>query len=173
MDHAALREALAKGADPNSEAAMWSSLIDAAVSVSVFADDEKAFVEENKTDEIVSILIEYGGQVDPDKPESISALSIASMSGFTSIAQVLLEAGADPDWRPQGRRYSQPTPLWYAALHGYTELVQLLVDHGADLTITHRSTGTMGRPDTVTTPLEIAKEKGHSDVVAILRRAMH
>lgn len=171
MDHEALRHALRQGADPNGKAGMWSSLLRAAVSIPGLADDEKAFAEEKNTDEIVRILVEHGAHVDPEDPSHDSALFLASMNDLSSIVKILLEAGAEPDWRPD-KEHPSPTPLWMASLWGYPEAVQLLVEHGADPTITHRSTGSMGRPDTFTTPLEIAEEEGHHEVATILKRAM-
>ena len=52
----------------------------------------------------------------------------ASSRGYAEIVRLLIEAGADPDFRPEGGM----TPLMCAASRGYAEVVGLLLDAGAD-----------------------------------------
>lgn len=60
-----------------------------------------------------------------------TALTYAARDGFTDIAEVLIDAGADVNWIDG----EGVTPLILASFKGHVALTQLLLDHGADKTI--------------------------------------
>jgi uncharacterized protein len=60
-----------------------------------------------------------------------TALTYAARDGFTEIARLLIDAGAEVNWIDR----EGVTPLILASLKGHTEIVQLLLDHGADKTV--------------------------------------
>lgn len=71
----------------------------------------------------------------------------------SDLVQVLLERGADPN---------QDTPLIPAAYHGYTETVRLLLSHGVDPN---------QKVPGENTPLQDAKQYGHSEIGDMLQAA--
>lgn len=82
-----------------------------------------------------------------------TALTYAARDGFTGIARLLLDYGAEVNWIDG----EGVTPLILAAFKGHTELAQLLLDHGADPTIVdqwHR------------TALDYALRRGEADAIA-------
>lgn len=60
-----------------------------------------------------------------------TALTYAARDGFTDIACVLIDHGADVNWIDG----EGVTPLILASFKGHVDLVQLLLDHRADTTI--------------------------------------
>jgi len=72
------------------------------------------------------------------------------------MAQVLLDNGVDVNVTQTGGF----TPLHEAANHGNIEMVRLLIHHGANKT---------ARSDDGRTPLDIAQQGHHDDVVALLQ----
>ena len=72
------------------------------------------------------------------------------------VVALLLKYGADPNIKD---KYYSRTPLHYAARDGAVEVVKAMLEHGADPTI---------RDSKGKTPLDLAKEAGHDEVVQIL-----
>ncbi|NJN21863.1 MAG: ankyrin repeat domain-containing protein [Leptolyngbya sp. RL_3_1] len=60
-----------------------------------------------------------------------TALTYAARDGFTDIAELLIDYGAEVNW-VDGEGV---TPLILAAFKGHTELVALLLNHGADVNV--------------------------------------
>ncbi len=60
-----------------------------------------------------------------------TALTYAARDGFTEIARVLIDHGADVNWIDG----EGVTPLILASFKNHLELVQLLLSHGADTTV--------------------------------------
>lgn len=110
-------------------------------------------------EEIVAYLIERGADVNhvaKDK-NAFTALTGAIASGNGEVVKRLLEAGANPNHMYEGGVIS---PLIAAAAEGKADLVRLLIAHGAEVNVQ----STDGK-----TALDWAREKGHDDVVAVLR----
>ena len=102
--------------------------------IAVFTGDERAMKRHiRRIDDLDAIHEESGS----------TALSIASALGYTSIANMLLDAGADPD----ARNRDQSTPLHGAALMGNADIVERLLALGADSSI---------RSDTGTNAMDLA-----------------
>lgn len=78
------------------------------------------------------------------------------MMGSTSVAQVLLNHGADPSVT---ERSTGTTPLHDAARTGFLDTVRLLVLFLAD---------PQARDNTNCRPIDLARDYGHTDVVAFL-----
>ncbi len=80
--------------------------------------------------ERVQVFLSDGFPTDRMHPEyRISALTWATLVGDTASAQVLLNAGCDPDLRNQDSN----TPLHAAAFFGRSDIASLLIERGADI----------------------------------------
>ncbi|MFP4364222.1 MAG: ankyrin repeat domain-containing protein [Spirochaetia bacterium] len=112
-------------------------------------------VHEGK-EQAVGFLLENG--VSPDtlrKEDNWTPLMVAAGVGEVSIAQMLLQAGADPnkiDTRDIGALHT-------AAGDNDTELMQLLIDHGADVNLS---------VDVAFTPLHLAARDNRTEAVKLL-----
>ncbi len=108
---------------------------------------------------MVEFLLERGARVDvPARKDGMTALAEAAERGRADIAQVLIDAGADPDkWTKNG-----DTPMLIAARRGHAGVVEVLIAAGAYVNDTDRT----GR-----TPLMLAEERNHQQVTRLLRDA--
>ena len=110
---------------------------------------------------VIRILIEYNpayinaGDVDGYTPLIRASLRYILKDGF--VHQLLLEHGADINTQT---RFGG-TSLYYASYYGALEAVRVLLEHDADVEVKHNNTGK--------TALQIAAEKGHDEVVKLLR----
>ena len=77
--------------------------------------------------EVVSYLIQNVDDINGSTKDG-SPLMAAAVKGYNSIAQLLLDAGADPMIEDM----NNTTALHYAAMFKNHELAQLLLDAGAD-----------------------------------------
>lgn len=59
--------------------------------------------------------------------EGVTPLWLAAQGGYRDIAKLLLNYGADINFRGT----QDQTPLWTAAAHGHTEVISLLLEHNA------------------------------------------
>lgn len=78
------------------------------------------------------------------------------MMGSTSVAQILLDHGADPN---VADRSTRARPLHDAARSGFLDTVRLLVRFGADPD---------ARDQWDCRPVDLARDQGHTDVVAFM-----
>ncbi|XP_074256279.1 ankyrin repeat and SOCS box protein 3 isoform X1 [Saimiri boliviensis] len=69
--------------------------------------------------------------------EGFCALHLAASQGHWKIAQILLEAGADPD----GTTLEETTPLFLAVENGHIDVLRLLLQHGASVNGSHSMCG--------------------------------
>ncbi|KAJ6256405.1 hypothetical protein Dda_8905 [Drechslerella dactyloides] len=85
---------------------------------------------------------------------SLTPLQLAATCGRESIAKLLLDSGADKDYRTV---MDDVTPLLCAVWNGHSAVAKLLLDYGADVNASYGST-----------PLSTASEYGYSDLVSLL-----
>ena len=118
--------------------------------------------------ELVKPLIDNGADLNIKDSFGYTALMFAVREGNTEIVKLLLDNKADISGEinyqkevmyPEDYKNNE---LMSAAEKGYTEIVELLIDNGADLNTRSKS----GK-----TALDIAEQKGHQDIVDILRTA--
>ncbi|KAL8799699.1 MAG: hypothetical protein Q9182_005708 [Xanthomendoza sp. 2 TL-2023] len=85
-----------------------------------------------KHEEIVRLLIEAGADVNAFSKDGNTALNYACRYGSRSIAQLLLDGGADIEGRSDNHSHRR-TPLEEAVFEGHDSVVQLLLHRGAKL----------------------------------------
>jgi len=106
-------------------------------------------------EEIVSLLLNRGADVNSPGGEYGSALGTAAYMGSKVIVSLLLNRGADVN--SPGGEYG--SALGAAAFHGHTEIVSLLLDRGADVNSTGGEHGSA---------LGAAAFHGHTEIVSLL-----
>ena len=99
----------------------------------------------------------FGWSFEDFGSESNTALTYAARDGFTEIAQLLVDSGADINWIDG----EGVTPLILASFKDHIEIVQLLLDHGANGAITDQWNRTA---------LDYALRRGETDAIAQLLR---
>ena len=112
--------------------------------------------------EAVKLLVSRGALIDKEDRPGHTALVVASFFGHAPVVEFLIDKGADfakADW--QGWQ-----PLHYAALFGHESVVKLLLQRKADFTVK-----AIDGPDEGKTPLDLAKQKNHAGVAALLQAA--
>ncbi|XP_064325418.1 DNA-binding protein RFXANK isoform X2 [Phalacrocorax carbo] len=105
--------------------------------------------------ETVRHLLEWGADPHALAKERESALSLASMGGYTDIVIMLLERNVDIntyDW-------NGGTPLLYAVRGNHVKCVEALLARGADLTT---------EADSGYTPMDLAVALGHKKVQQVM-----
>lgn len=118
---------------------------------------------QNNNPELVRLLCEAGAKVNVYSNNS-TPLTRAATKGFVEVIRVLLKYGKDIDVEMRERGGWKATPLFYAAWEGCTEAVEVLCKAGADLNASCKCGITME------TPISIASERGHEDVVKVLKK---
>lgn len=103
----------------------------------------------------VKALLDRGAQVNGTNSFGRTALQVMMM-GSTSVAQLLLEHGANPN---VGDSSTGASPLHDAARTGFVDTVRLLVQHHAD---------PQARDKLNRLPVDLARQHGHGDVVDFL-----
>jgi len=84
-------------------------------------------------------------------------LHIAVKKGYTDIIRMLLDKGANPNAKENERG---KTPLHDAAKSGHKAVAELLISKGGDVN---------AKTEDGKTPMSLAKEKGYTEFIAILR----
>ncbi|XP_054031116.1 DNA-binding protein RFXANK [Dryobates pubescens] len=105
--------------------------------------------------ETVRHLLDWGADPHALAKERESALSLASMGGYTDIVTMLLERNVDIniyDW-------NGGTPLLYAVRGNHVKCVEALLARGADLTT---------EADSGYTPMDLAVALGHKKVQQVI-----
>lgn len=108
---------------------------------------------------MAKVLLQAGA--DPNRARASGGetpIAMASQSGFADTVAMLLQAGADPN---RVRPEDGATPIYQASENGHTATVEVLLRNGANPNVAT----TDGRDYT---PLKIANQKRHAEVVALL-----
>ena len=106
----------------------------------------------------VKEYIDMGADVDYKDFKGINALMNAAYINDFKMAELLIENGADVN----ARKERGVTPLMCAALEDSVETAKLLIDNGADVN---------AKDKYKKTALSYAKEKGHTEIVELLKAA--
>ena len=121
--------------------------------------------------DVGKVLAEIEKGVDVDLPSTTGArfagsspLVVAARFGRADVVKVLLEAGADPNYRLPEFESEQTyaTPLYSASGNGHTEVVHILLEAGADATVVDPWLGSA---------LHIARLREHHEIEALLEEA--
>ena len=104
------------------------------------------------------LLLDTGADVNRADKYGMTPLYIACAKGHVNVARLLLDNGAAVDWAME----DGATPLYVACEKGHVNAARLLLDNGAEV---DRAMETRW---STRTPLDIAKQRGHSAVVALL-----
>ena len=121
-------------------------------------DEERdgSFVESCRAGRVDEVVENLKAQHNPDVVSGgRAALTRAAANGREEVARLLLEAGADTEWKESFQR----TALHVAAQTGYSEVVRILLEFGADMEA--------GDCDG-STPLHLAAAFGHTAVAQLL-----
>ena len=97
--------------------------------------------------------------IDRANHKGMTPLYVACEKGHVDAARLLLEKDADVD---RADKWGQ-TPLFIACCNGHVDAARLLLDNGAEVNRAIYKGGAYK------TPLSIAKEMGHSSIVALLQ----
>ncbi|XP_053228525.1 DNA-binding protein RFXANK [Podarcis raffonei] len=107
--------------------------------------------------ETIRSMLQWGADPHVLAKERESALSLASMGGYTDIVTLLLEKDVDIntyDW-------NGGTPLLYAVRGNHVKCIEALLAHGADLTT---------EADSGYTPMDLAVALGHKKVQHVMEK---
>jgi ankyrin repeat protein len=140
---------LAKGADVNAKGKDDWTPLDAAVG--------------HARKDIVKLLLAKGADINAKDKGGETPLHFAAEFGRKDMVALLLSKGAEID----ARNAWGWTALHWAARNGSMDIAKLLLAKRADVNISENfnNSGNSGR-----TPLGIAEESGHKDVVKLLRQ---
>lgn len=109
----------------------------------------------NNQPALIEKALKEGANVNTEDRNKRSLLLIATISGATDTAKLLIQYGADVNQQDD----KLDSPFLYAAASGQTELVKLYLAHGARFDIFNRYYGTALIP---------ASERGHVETVRLL-----
>ena len=108
--------------------------------------------------EVAKLLIDAGANVNQPDNNGWTPLYRAAFFNKQEVAKLLIDAGANVN-QPDNNGC---TPLYSAAKKNSQEVAKLLIDAGADKYI--KTSWFFGK-----TPLDIAKEKGHQEIINLLK----
>ena len=107
-----------------------------------------------------AILEKYPMLLDEEDGNNLTPLSWAIQSNNTKMARVLIEKGANVGHKFYTGHLYETTPLICALMSGEKDIAKLLIEKGADVTLSDSKKKT---------PLKLAKEKGYTDIVKIIK----
>ncbi len=114
----------------------------------------------------VEQLLQQGANVNARTRGGLTALSLAVIRGYDSIALTLIERGASLDARDKSgdRQQMSPgySPVHYAAIYGRTRVLERMLQAGVSPDLRDKNGRTL---------LMLAAENGHADTVRLLLRA--
>jgi len=113
----------------------------------------------NNQTALAALLIQSGADVDAHDLGEYTPLHWAAFFGYIGVANLLLQSGANIN----ARQNTKSTPLFLAVLRNHLGMAALLVRHGANLQLSSDDG----------TPLEVALEKGWTDMANLLRISMN
>lgn len=131
------------------------TLIDYNVSIS--ANSFVMSIKNNNID-IVNYIIATGYDLNANNGQELLA---SVENNNIEIAKILIENGADVN-----TKYESYTPLMIACREGYTNIVAFLIENYADVNIGNDSYNNNNN-----TPLGVAQNNGHDDIVVLLKNA--
>uniref|UniRef100_A0A7S3D213 Uncharacterized protein n=1 Tax=Palpitomonas bilix TaxID=652834 RepID=A0A7S3D213_9EUKA len=108
--------------------------------------------------DLLSMLLRKGGKAEVQATSTSSLLGAVVIRGWEKVAITLLQNGCHPDYVLA----DSPTPLYHACGMGKVNVVRKLLHFGADPCLAWRS---------LSTPLLVAVESGHVEMVEILLAA--
>ena len=112
--------------------------------------------------ETTSILLDYGADIDQPATSDEPALHVAALRNELETVQLLLRRGANVDsLRPYG--YSGFTALFLTARCNSIDVARVLLEYGAN----PLAVSPLGN-----TPLDVAKEDGHDEMVSLFHEHM-
>jgi ankyrin repeat protein len=83
--------------------------------------------------DIQQLLAENPDLLNARNKEGLAPLHIAASKNYLRVVRLLLDQGADIEYRTTGPSARNLTPLHIAASHGYKAMTELLLDHGAEI----------------------------------------
>jgi uncharacterized protein len=113
-DLTAVKSSMAKGADVNARA-------------TVFSATALMLASQNGHKEVVQLLLDKGADVNAKATDGVSALMLASQNGHKVVVQLLLDKGADVNAKATDGK----TALVAATEDGHKEVRDLLIRAGA------------------------------------------
>ena len=116
------------------------------------------FAAFNGHTQVVGFLLEKGAQVDPKDINGRTALMYAASGPYGDTVKLLLSEGAEVNVQGTLEGF---TALMTAAAEGQVEVVRHLLEHGADRSLEDTDGDTA---------LTFARQKGHTEVVALLEK---
>src|SRR5262249_15184035 len=118
--------------------------------------------------EVLKFLISRGADVNSvsKHPMNVTALHAALFGRRNDAVNLLLASGADVRPKRGGRGWPRSgwTALHYAASLGYSDLASTFIDHGASIDAVD---------DDGKTPVQVAMEAGHQDIVDLLNQSLN
>jgi len=118
-------------------------------------------------DRTARVLIDAGADVNAVGPQGKTPLHLAAASGRLAVVRALIDAGADV----KAATEMDETPLHTAAARGHREIVELLIERKADVNAKMKEMTYSPQPKGSITPMLVALNGGHADVVRVLAKA--
>lgn len=122
--------------------------------------------------DVVRLLLLNGAELEVVDMRGETALRAATATGVEAVVLALINAGAEIDAREMWFDTPLKTPLWIACRAGYAHLAKLFLSRGAHVEayrkFIHRYARYRDPFVSDLTPLQIAADRGHTSVVALL-----